>query len=521
MLDWKITGGMVLDGTGAQPRRADVGGTGDRITAIGDLALCVASASHDASSLVVCPGFIDAHSHSDAYLLIEPSAPSKLFQGITTEVVGNCGASAAPLTSLLQLPSDWAECDYPGSWQCLGEYIELLERQAPAPNVVALVGHARLRGRIMGADARTPNADELAAMSRLLEESLEQGARGLSAGLIYAPGIYSTADELTALASVVAARDGIYTCHMRSEGRRLLEAIGESISIGRDSGARVQISHLKTAGRANWPLADRAITLIRDAREKEGLEVAADRYPYTSSCTDLDIIFPDWVAEGGRCAALGRLRDPATRVRIRTEIEAERDAGYWTSVVVGSTSHPDNERFRGKPLLEVADELGVDPVEAALILVDMDGLKTSAFFSGMSEENMWKILAESFVMLGSDASLRSTTGPLSHDYPHPRAYGTMPRFLRAALDGRTVPLNEAVRKMTDLPAEQFRLAGRGRIEEGRFADIVVFNPATVRDEATYADPHRLASGIELVMVNGVVTLDSNGLTGRRAGRVLR
>ncbi len=512
---------MVLDGSGAPARRSDVGGSGDRISAVGDLSRFEAALNFDASALVVCPGFIDAHSHSDAYLLIESSAPSKIFQGITTEIVGNCGASAAPLSSVDQLPSDWAECAFPGSWRNVAEYIALLERQAPAPNVVVLVGHARLRGRVMGGAARPPTQDELDAMSRLLEESLDQGGRGLSAGLIYAPGTYSTEDELKTLARVVARHDGIYTCHMRSEGRRLLEAISESIAIGRDTGARVQISHLKTAGRANWPLADRAIMLIRDAIEKEGLPVAADRYPYTSSCTDLDIVFPAWAGEGGRRAALARLRDPGTRSRIRTEIEAERDARYWASVVIGSTSHPDNKPFRGKPLSDVAAALGVDPVEAVLILTDRDGLKTSAFFSGMSEENMWKILAEPFVMLGTDASLRSTTGPLSRDYPHPRAYGSMPRFLRAALDGKTVPPEEAIRKMTSLPAEQFGLDKRGRIEKGYYADIIAFNPKTLRDESTYDDPHRLASGIELVMVNGVLTLNSSGFTGRRAGRVLR
>lgn len=520
MLDLKITGGNVLDGSGKPASLADIGIQGDRICRIGDLKGLEAGCEFDASGLIVCPGFIDAHSHSDAFLLIEPTAPSKIFQGITTEIVGNCGSSAAPLTSLIQLPSDWADLEYPGAWQSMGEYIEVLEKQCPAPNVVPLVGHARLRGRVTGLAARAPRHDELRSMSRLLEESLEQGGRGLSAGLIYAPGASATTDELTALARVVARHGGVFACHMRSEGSRLIEAIEEMLAIGRESGVRVQISHLKTAGKDNWRLADRAIELIGEARAS-GADIAADRYPYTSSCTDLDVVFPDWAAEGGRFSTLKRLRHPGSRARLHKELLDSHSDDYWSSITIGSTWHPENERFRGKPLTEVARALNADAAETVLILTDRDGLKTTAFFSGMCEQNMWKILAEPYVMLGTDASVRAPTGPLGRDYPHPRAYGTMPRFLRAAIDGKTAPLPEAVRKMTSLPAEQFRLEGRGRLAEGYMADIVAFAPDAARDAATYAAPHQLAEGIRLVTVNGVVTLDSKGLTGRRGGRVLR
>lgn len=519
MLDWKISGGTVLDGYGGPAVRADVGVCGDTITGIGDLRERAAKHELDASSMLVCPGFIDAHSHSDAFLLIEPSAPSKIHQGITTEIVGNCGSSAAPLTRLSGLPHDWAEQEYPGSWRSMAEYIELLEQQRPAPNVVPLVGHARLRERVMGFAGRAPDPAELSGMSYLLEESLEQGGRGLSAGLIYAPGMYSTPDELAELARVVARRGGVYSCHMRSEGRGLLEAIEESIAIGRETGVRVQISHLKTAGRANWHLADRALELIREARAGD-VAVFADRYPYTSSCTELDVIFPHWAAEGGRAAALSRLRDPVKRRKLRRDILARHDAGSWASIIIGSTTHPENKRFEGKPLLNAAEELNLEPVDAALDIIDRDNLTTGAFFAGMSDENMWKIFAEPYVMLGTDASLRSPSGPLSHGYPHPRAYGSMPRFLRAALDGKTVSVTEAVRKMTSLPAEQFMLRNRGRIAEGRLADIVVFDPDITEDKATNGNPHQFAAGCIFVMVNGVATLDSGGFTGMRAGRVL-
>ncbi len=520
MLDWKIAGGLIFDGSGSSALRADVGICGDRIFVIGDLTDCEAKNTVDASECMVCPGFIDAHSHSDTYLLIEPLAQSKIYQGITTEIVGNCGVSAAPLFSCARLPSDWEDKRYPDSWKSVADYINLLERVRPAPNVVVLVGHGKLRGCIMGYEARAATSDELRAMASLLERSMEAGGQGLSTGLIYTPGMYAAKRELEFLARIVSRHDGIYTTHMRNEGRYLLAAVEEAISIGRKTGVRVEISHLKTSGQANWPLIDSALALIEKARD-QGISIAADRYPYTMSSTDLDVIFPDWAVEGGRDAILQRLRNPVQKARLRQQLLEERSSDYWGSVVIGSTNHPDNARFQGVPLIEVAEILNMDPVDAVLMLTDTDELQTGAFFSGMSEENMWKILSKPYVMIGTDASLRALTGPLSHDYPHPRAYGTVPRFLRAALDGKTVPLAEAIRKMTSLPAEQFKLSRRGRIAKGMTADIVVFNPSSIGDMSTYAEPHQLSRGIEFVMVNGEATLNSDGLTGLHAGRVLR
>jgi N-acyl-D-amino-acid deacylase len=302
---------------------------------------------------------------------------------------------------------------------------------------------------------------------------------------------------------------------MRSESSALIEALAETIGVARATGVRIQVSHLKTSGQANWHLVDAALGLIRRARQ-EGVEAAADRYPYTSSCTDLDVIFPNWATEGGRAAELGRLRDPATRARLRAELLAARTERSWGAITIGSTSEG-NAPFRGQPLEAVAATLGMEPVDAALHLIETDNLGTSAFFQGMSETNLWRILAEPYVMIGSDASLRAPWGPLSRDFPHPRAYGSFPRFLRASLDGQTVPLPEAIRKMTSLPAGQFRLEDRGTVREGAYADLTVFDPAAVRDCATYAAPHQLSQGIRHVTVNGVITLQSGALTGRRAG----
>ncbi|MCA1809329.1 MAG: amidohydrolase family protein [Kiritimatiellia bacterium] len=516
MLDWKIIGGTIIDGSGRAPQRADLGIRGDRIAGLGDLADTPAQHSWDATGCHVCPGFIDAHSHSDTYLLLEPSACSKLYQGITTEILGNCGASAAPLRKLSDLPSDWAAFDYPCSWLGFPDYVECLRQARPAVNAVLLVGHGNLRKTVIGHAPRPAEPAEINRMCALLTECLQAGARGMSTGLIYAPGRYAQPGEIMALGRVLAAHDAIYTSHMRNEGAQVLDAIEETLAVGRISGVRLQISHLKISGRANWPLLDRALAMIRETRAT-GLQVAADRYPYTAGCTELDVILPDWAAGGGRTAVLRRLLDPGERERIIRELRAERSSGEWGSIIIGSTAR---RAFRGRPLAAVAAELELDPVAAALQLITEDQLNTGAFFPGMSETNMWRILAEPYVMLGTDASLRAPQGPLGGDHPHPRAYGAFPRFLRAALRGGTVPLVEAVRKMTALPAEHFRLRDRGRLVTGAMADVTVFDPAAIDDPADYANPHQPARGMRLVLVNGRVALDANGLTAERPGRVL-
>ena len=517
--DLILRGGLVADGLGGEPASADVAIAGSRIAAVGDLSKIPARYEFDARGLLVCPGFVDVHTHSDAYLLLEPSAPSKIRQGVTTEITGNCGASAAPRWPGYTMPSDWLEHTYPGDWQSVAAYLDLLAAQRPAVNSAMLIGHRAIRAAVMGTAPRAATAAEIEAMCARLDQALAEGGAGLSTGLVYAPAMYAEPAEIQALAQVVARHGGIYATHMRSEGGRLLEALDEALNVARATGVRLQVSHLKTAGRANWHKVEAALAKINAARAA-GVEVAADLYPYTASCTELDIILPTWAAQDGRAAILARLRDPATRAQIRAAIAAERDETYWEAVWVGSTRHPDNAPFSGQPLSVAADAWQLHPLEAALRLMDTDELFTGGIFFGMCEENLWRILAEPWVMIGSDASLRAPTGPLSQDHPHPRAYGTFGKFMRAALDGKTVPVGEAIRKMTSLPAQWFRLADRGVVRPGAYADLVAFDPATFRDRATYTQPHQFCEGLAAVWVNGSLTVHANGPTHPPAGRYL-
>ncbi len=515
----KILNGTIHDGSGGTPFEADLAIENGKIRAIGALEALEADETIDATGCIVSPGFIDVHTHSDAYILLEPEAPSKVHQGVTTEVVGNCGASAAPLLGESRLPSDWTAHTYPGKWSTVASYRALLEEVVPGVNIALLAGHNTIRAGVMGYAPRVATQEECQLMVYRLEQAMEEGACGLSTGLVYNPGRFAATSEVNALAAVAAARHGIYASHMRSESSKLLQAIDETLGFGRATGVRVQISHLKAYGQANWGLLEPAIERIQ-AAQAEGMCVFADRYPYTASCTDLDIIFPSWAVAGGPDAMLARLRDEVQRKRLLQDLQDGHDDAYWRSITIGSTVHPENRDFTGQPLWEVAESLALHPAEAALLVAERDELRTAAFFHGMCEKNLLRVLAEPYVMIGSDASLRAPEGPLSHDWPHPRAYGTFPRFLRMALDGNTVPLPEAIRKMTALPAEAFRLKQRGLLLEGYAADVVVFDPNQVRDQSAFDRPHALPDGIRHVFVNGVAAVRDGRPTHLRKGRFL-
>lgn len=517
--DLLIRNGNVLDGTGAEAVCTDVGIVGDRIKAIGDLSQAEAKTVIDASGQIVCPGFIDVHSHSDAYLLIDPRASSKVFQGITTEVCGNCGASAAPQLGEAKLPSDWQDKPFPGTWSTVAEYRTLFEQAGPAVNEALLIGHNTLHRGVCGYEPRGAKPDELKAMCHALEQALDEGGCGMSTGLIYPPASAVPREEVVELSKVCAAKKKIYTSHMRSEGKQLLEAIDEALDIGRRSGARVQVSHLKTSGKANWHKIDAALEKIETAIA-DGVEVAADRYPYTAAQTDLDIILPDWAIQGGAEAELARLADPEIRKKIREEVLEGRGEFGFSTVMIGSVENPDFHRFKGMKVDDAAREMGMEPVDALLHIIEQDKLRTGGIFFGMCEENMWRILAQPWVMIGCDASLRAPDGILSKDHPHPRAYGSFTKLLRASLDGQTVRLPEMIRKMTSLAAEQFRLKDRGVLKTGKFADVVIFDPNKIEEKTNYLQPHQLSIGIESLIVNGTLTIQNGKLTGLRNGLFL-
>ena len=531
-----IRGGLVIDGTGRAAFPADVLVEGDRIADVIERPTSnplPQVPEIDAAGCLVTPGFIDAHAHSDAYLLIEPDAPSKLSQGITTEVNGQCGGSVAPRYGAARLSSDWASMTYPGgdgtpgpTWRSMAEYRALLDEVRPAINTVQFVGHNTLRSSVIGYDAVRATPETQRAMENLLARELDDGGWGLTTGLIYQPGKYSDSAEVTALARVAAARGGFYATHMRSEGDAILEAIDEVLDLVRATGIRAEISHLKTSGKRNWGKIDAVLEKIQRAVDAGEL-LGSDRYPYCAAGTDLDVVFPDWAGEGGVAAEIERLKDPATRARIAAEIDAQdRD---WSTVMIGGTWGYRTSHCSGKRINElVSGWRASGPASPGTLICDIlsvDACRTGAFFFGMSEENLQQILARPWIVPGSDASLRAPWGPLGQDHPHPRAYSTMPRFFRlltGRVEGhaRICSREEAIKRMTSVPAARFDIRDRGVIRPGAYADITVWNEEEFHENATYMSPHAYSSGVEAVLVNGAVAYCAGKFTGNRRGKFL-
>lgn len=541
-----IKNGTIIDGQGTLAFVGDVLVEDDRIVEVipaGELQNFKISEPQnliDASGLIVSPGFIDAHTHSDAYLVIEPDAPSKVTQGITTEINGQCGGSVAPRYGEARLSSDWAAVLGDRlTWRSLAEYREVLAAAKPAVNTVQFIGHNTLRSSVIGYAARAAGDEDLREMSRLLDESLDAGGWGLTTGLIYQPGKYSTPAEVAALAKVAAAKGGYYATHMRSEGDHILEAIDEVIELVKATGIRAEISHLKTSGRKNWHKIDAVLDKIEGAMS-EGLLLGSDRYPYCAAGTDLDVVLPDWAQEGGAPAELARLQIANLRSQIIEEINAlDRD---WSTVMIGGTWAEENKRYSGKTVAEILGletldfrpglassvssplkssvlSLKSSPGELITSILLADGCKTGAFFFGMSEENLAKIYSRPWIVPGSDASLRAPWGPLGLDHPHPRAYATMPEFYRR-VRALGFSREETVARMTSVIADRFGIRGRGRIEKGAYADLVIWNEAEFKAKATFTDPHQFTGGVKAVMTNGVISYCDGKFTGNRGGRFL-
>jgi len=513
----RIANGTIVDGTGEPAFLGDVIIDREKIVDVvardspSPIRYPLSTDTIDATGLIVSPGFIDAHAHSDAYLVLEPDAPSKISQGITTEINGQCGGSIAPRYGEARLSSDWASLlGERLTWRSIAEYRDVLAAAKPAINTVQFVGHNTLRSSVVGYAGRAATPDELKRMQYLLEQALDEGGWGLTTGLIYQPGKYSTPEEVISLARVAAERGGYYATHMRSEGDRILESIDEVIDLVKATGIRAEISHLKTSGQKNWHKIDVVLDKIQAAVDA-GLLLGSDRYPYCAAGTDLDIVLPDWAQEGAAKAECERLADPATRARIIDEINAsDRD---WSTVMIGGTWTDETKPFSGRTVAEILNaerphiiifgqEVSLNsPGAAVCSILAVDQCRTGAFFFGMCEENLAKIYARPWIVPGSDASLRAPWGPLGNDHPHPRAYGTMPEFY-AKVRALGVSREETIARMTSVPARRFGIKGRGVLEKGAFADIVVWDEANFRSTATYAKPHQFAEGIKTVLVNG-------------------
>lgn len=513
-----VRNGSVYDGAGGNPMKTDVGVRGDRIAAIGDLRQARAKVEIDARGLAVAPGFINMLSWSTVSLILDPRSQGEIRQGVTTEIMGE-GESMGPLTEemkrrMISRQGDWK---YDIAWTTLAEYLACLESRGVTPNVASFIGTGTIRQNVVGLEDRKATPAELEKMCELVRREMEAGALGVGSSLAYAPDTYATTEELTAMSRVAAKYGGMYISHVRSEGDRLVESVEELIRISREASIPAEIYHLKAGGEKNWPKMDRVIALVEAAR-REGLRITADMYLYTASSNRLSSRIPAWAQEGGDEELLRRLQDPATRQRIASELRL-RGVGART-LLVGFESEA-LRPLTGKTLAEVARMRKKDTIDTMLDLVVEDRAFTRVVAFSMSEDNVKKELRLPWVSFGSDAASIATEGVFIKASTHPRAYGNFARLLgKYVREEKVIPLKEAIRRLTALPASNLGLDRRGLIGEGFFADIVVFDPETIADKATYENPHQYATGVKHVLVNGVPVLKDGEHTGATPGRAL-
>jgi N-acyl-D-amino-acid deacylase len=523
--DLIIKGGYVFDGLGNEAQQTDIGIKGDFVKAIGTLPGTRAETIIDAKNLAVCPGFIDAHEHTDIGLLVNPKAESSIHQGITTLVSGNCGGSPFPvadeiyeemkrnLKQLYQIDLTWTDID---------GFFSKLEEKGIALNYSSFVGQGTIRGAAMGFNDRPPSENELERMKFMVAENIEGGALGLSTGLEYAPGSYAKNDEIEELCRIAARYGGVYATHMRDEGDRLLESLDESIDIAKKTGVSLQISHFKIAYPRNWHKVDDALARVEKAKE-DGVAIFCDRYPYIAGSTGLSFYFPLWVRQGTTEEFLARLKDPQLENRIRSYLsEQEKKLGSWDKVVISSVVSEENKKFEGKSVLKGAKETGKTPHEFMrdLLIEEKNRVEMVTFM--MKEENLKKILSHPLVGVGTDGSAIAPYGLLHKGKPHPRLYGTFPRVLGKYIrEEKILSLPEMLKKMTSLPALKFGFLRRGALKQEFYADVVIFDGDRVIDKATWTDPHQYPVGIEYVIVNGKVVIERGEHTGKLPGRVLR
>lgn len=528
--DVVLRGGTIYDGSGRPGFVGDVGIVGDSIAAVGELSQARGQIDVDVTGLAVAPGFVNMLSWATVSLIADGRSQSDIRQGVTLEVFGE-GWSEGPLTEEMkqEIVAHQGDIRYEVRWTTLGEYLDYLVARGISPNVASFVGATTVRINVLGYEDRPPTPPELDRMRGLVRQAMEEGAVGLASSLIYAPAFYAGPSELTALAEVAAEYGGLYISHLRSEGNRLLEALDELIAVARATGVAAEVYHFKAAGQQNWHKLDAAIEKIEAARAA-GLRITADMYTYAASATGLDAAMPPWVQEGGHRAWVERLKDPAIRERVRREMSTPSDAWENLYLAAGSAENVLLVGFKsealkaltGKTLAEVAALRGTSPEEAAMDLVVEDDSRVDTVYFMMSEENVRKEIALPWVSFCSDSPSLAPEGVFLKSNPHPRAYGSFARLLgRYVRDEKIIPLEEAVRRLAALPAQNLRLDRRGMLRPGYFADVVVFDPATIQDHATFDRPHQYATGVQHVFVNGQQVLKDGEHTGATPGRVVR
>jgi len=528
--DLVIANGHIVDGTGSPWYLGDIGIRDRRIAAIGNLSAAARKRTVDAHGKIVAPGFIDMLGQSELTMLVDPRLPSKIYQGITTEITGE-GGSAAPLNDAI-IAADRASYEHykiNPDWRTFRQYFSRLEKQGMGINLASYVGATEVRRMVLGDVDVQPTPEQLEKMKALVREAMREGAAGVSTSLEYAPAPYAKTEELIALASEASKFGGIYATHMRNESDSVLEAFDEAVRIGREARIPVEIWHFKVAGKANWGRMPELIARVNRARA-EGVDVEADTYAYTAWGNSMSAFVPAWAHDGGDAKLIERLKDPVTRARIRKDMETPSKDwdNEWQEirgpedVMITSVQNPALKKFQGKRLSEIAATLNKDPMDALLDLLIEDKAFTECAVFGMSEPDVALALTQPWVSIDNDYSGVSPEGILGEEHSHPRAYGTFPRILRKYVrEEKKLALEEAIRKFSSLPAQRMRLTDRGVLKRGMWADVVVFDPKTVRDVATYDDPNRLSEGMEYVLVNGVPVIDGGKMTGALPGKVLR
>ncbi len=528
--DIVIRNGHIIDGTGSPWYSGDIGIRDGKIAAIGNLSGVPAGRIIDAQGMVVAPGFIDMLGQSELTILVNPRLPSKIYQGITTEFTGE-GGSAAPLNDAIVKADRLAYEHFKltPEWRTFAQYFARLEKQGMGINLGSFVGATQVRRMVLGDDNRAPGPDELKRMSGLVDDAMKQGAVGVSTSLQYAPAPYATTDELIALATAASKYGGVYATHMRSEGDAITAAIDEAVRIGREAKIPVEIWHLKAAGRSNWGRMPGIVAQIEKARAS-GVDISANTYAYPAWFNSFSAFIPPWAHDGGDAKLIERLKDPAMRARIRKDMETPSTAwdNEWQEVagpeaiLVSVVHNPELLPLQGRTIAEIAKLWGKDPIDTIFDLLIQDNAFTYVAVFGMSEPDVALALMQPWVSVDNDSQGTAPDGVLGSEHPHPRAYGTFPRILRKYVrEEKKLRLEEAIRKFSALPAQRMRLADRGVLKAGMWADVVVFDPQAITDRATFEKPNQLSEGMTWVLVNGVPVIDGGKMTGALPGKVLR